>query len=152
MEEKRLTREEEKALLDKIYEGSPVEANEAWQEIFETYQGYIRSLAYERIGSIELPKVISKADLMDDLEQAGWTGFFDSFLSYSPGGDAKLLTYAKKAINREINKEFFGRYLVVLICLAVKDLDELKSQSLLAELSKLRPFRNFHRFCYFFDL
>ena len=107
MEEKRLTLEEETALLTRIYEGTPAEANDAWQKIYETYQGYIRSLAYERIGSIELPKVISKADLMDDLEQAGWTGFFDSFLSYSPGGDAKLLTYAGKAMEREINKEFF---------------------------------------------
>ncbi|MCR5060058.1 MAG: WYL domain-containing protein [Saccharofermentans sp.] len=109
MEEKRLTLEEETALLTRIYEGTPAEVNDAWQKIWESYRDYIRYLAYERLKNIELPEVISKADLMDDLEQAGWTGFCDSFLTYSPGGEAKLLTYAGKAMEREINKEFFAQ-------------------------------------------
>ena len=109
MEDQRLSREEERELLDKIYNGTPQEVNSAWEKIYTTYKEYIiRSLVKERLDCIDkLPDVISRQELIDDLEQAGWSGFCESFLTYDIEGEAKLLTYAKPAMEREINREFF---------------------------------------------
>lgn len=94
-----LSSTEVKDLVRKAQRGD----DNAWDALYDNFRSYVHNRAWKRLHKINMPQD-RKADLEQELYQAGWMGFLYSMRSYDPAR-GEFLTYATHYIDGEITKE-----------------------------------------------
>ena len=97
--EKYLSADEVKELVIRAKSGD----NEAWERLYHNFESYVYKCAGNRLKKFNLSES-RKADMKEELYQAGWNGFLSAVRSYDPG-KGEFLTYATYFIDGEMAKE-----------------------------------------------